>query len=66
VGHPGLGQPGQRLIIEQLYGHQGNLAAGPVPLLMLDVWEHAFYLQYRNVKADYVKACGVPELGYWS
>ncbi len=47
---------GQRLIIEQLYDHQGNLAAGSVPLLMLDMWEHAFYLQYVNVKADYVKA----------
>ncbi len=47
---------GQRLIIEQLYDHQGNLAAGSVPLLLLDMWEHAFYLQYRNVKADYVKA----------
>jgi Fe-Mn family superoxide dismutase len=23
---------------------------------MLDMWEHAFYLQYRNVKADYVSA----------
>jgi len=47
---------GQQLIIEQLYDHQGNLAAGSVPLLMLDMWEHAFYLQYRNVKADYVTA----------
>jgi len=47
---------GQQLIIEQLYDHQGNLAAGSIPLLMLDMWEHAFYLQYRNVKADYVKA----------
>ena len=47
---------GQQLIIEQLYDHQGNLAAGSVPLLMLDMWEHAFYLQYRNVKTDYVKA----------
>ena len=47
---------GQQLIIEQLYDHQGNLAAGSVPLLMLDMWEHAFYLQYLNVKADYVKA----------
>jgi len=47
---------GQKLIIEQLYDHQGNLAAGTVPLLLLDMWEHAFYLQYRNVKADYVNA----------
>jgi Fe-Mn family superoxide dismutase len=27
-----------------------------VPLLQLDMWEHAFYLQYKNVKADYAKA----------
>ncbi|MGH8828584.1 MAG: superoxide dismutase [Jiangellaceae bacterium] len=47
---------GQRLVIEQLYDHQGNLAVGTIPLLMLDMWEHAFYLQYRNVKADYVSA----------
>ncbi|SDS07982.1 superoxide dismutase [Actinopolymorpha singaporensis] len=47
---------GQRLIIEQLYDHQGNLAPGSVPLLMLDMWEHAYYLQYRNTKADYVTA----------
>ena len=25
-------------------------------MLMLDMWEHAFYLDYQNVKADYVKA----------
>jgi Fe-Mn family superoxide dismutase len=47
---------GQRLVIEQLYDHQGNLAAGTVPLLMLDMWEHAYYLQYRNTKAEYVQA----------
>ncbi len=47
---------GQRLVIEQLYDHQGNLAVGTVPLLMLDMWEHAFYLQYKNVKPDYVSA----------
>jgi len=47
---------GERLIIEQLYDQQGNLAAATVPLLMLDMWEHAFYLDYQNVKGDYVKA----------
>ena len=47
---------GEKLIIEQLYDHQGNLAAGSIPLLMLDMWEHAFYLDYQNVKGDYVKA----------
>jgi Fe-Mn family superoxide dismutase len=47
---------GQRLILEQFSDHQGHLAAATVPLLLLDMWEHAFYLQYRNVKADYVEA----------
>ena len=47
---------GQKLIIEQLYDHQGNLSVGSIPLLMLDMWEHAFYLDYQNVKADYVSA----------
>lgn len=47
---------GNRLIIGQLYDQQGNIALGNIPLLMLDMWEHAFYLDYQNVKADYVKA----------
>ncbi|WP_018296896.1 superoxide dismutase [Corynebacterium lubricantis] len=45
-----------RLIIEQMTDQQGNISANFTPLLMLDMWEHAFYLQYKNVKADYVKA----------
>jgi Fe-Mn family superoxide dismutase len=47
---------GSRLLIHQLYDQQGNLPAGQTPIAMLDMWEHAFYLQYKNVKADYVKA----------
>jgi len=47
---------GQRLNLYQLYDHQLNLPAGQIPVLQLDMWEHAFYLQYLNVKADYVKA----------
>jgi Fe-Mn family superoxide dismutase len=47
---------GQRLIIEQLYDQQGNVVPTSLPLLMLDMWEHAFYLDYQNVKGDYVKA----------
>jgi Fe-Mn family superoxide dismutase len=47
---------GQRLLVEQVYDHQGNVGNGSVPLLVFDAWEHAFYLQYKNVKADFVSA----------
>lgn len=47
---------GQRLAVFQLFDQQANVPLGITPLLMLDMWEHAFYLDYLNVKADYVKA----------
>ena len=47
---------GGRLVIQQLTDQQGNISVNLTPLLMLDMWEHAFYLQYKNVKADYVNA----------
>lgn len=47
---------GNRLIIQQLFDQQANTAQGTTPLLHLDMWEHAFYLDYQNVKGDYVKA----------
>ncbi|GEL93817.1 superoxide dismutase [Cellulomonas composti] len=47
---------GQKLAIFQLYDQQSNFPLGLVPIVVLDMWEHAFYLDYVNVKADYVKA----------
>jgi Fe-Mn family superoxide dismutase len=47
---------GQRLIVEQVYDHQGSVGNGSLPLLAFDAWEHAFYLQYLNVKADFFAA----------
>jgi Fe-Mn family superoxide dismutase len=46
----------QRLIIEQVYDHQGNVGQGGPPLLVCDMWEHAYYLQYENRKAEWVDA----------
>ncbi len=47
---------GQKLHILQLWDQQANVPVGITPIVMLDMWEHAFYLQYKNVKPDYVKA----------
>jgi Fe-Mn family superoxide dismutase len=45
-----------RIIVQQVYDHQGNHGQGSVPLLAFDAWEHAYYLQYKNVKADFFTA----------
>jgi superoxide dismutase, Fe-Mn family len=47
---------GERLVVEQVYDHQGNIGNGTVPVLVLDMWEHAYYLQYLTEKKDYVAA----------
>ena len=47
---------GRRLLIVQVKQHDLQLVPGAVPLLPLDVWEHAYYLKYHNVRADYIKA----------
>ncbi|GIE81735.1 superoxide dismutase [Fe-Zn] 1 [Actinoplanes philippinensis] len=44
----------QRLIVEQIYDHHGNVGQGSTPILVFDAWEHAYYLQYKNVRPDYV------------
>jgi Fe-Mn family superoxide dismutase len=45
-----------RIVVQQVYDHQGNHGQGTLPLLAIDAWEHAYYLQYRNQKADFFDA----------
>ena len=47
---------GKRLITTQLYDHQSETSIGSIPLLVFDAWEHAWYLQYQNVKANFFEA----------
>ncbi len=44
-----------RLVITTCENQDPLHAKGLIPLLGIDVWEHAYYLQYKNVRADYVK-----------
>lgn len=47
---------GSRLLITQIYDHQSNLNQAGVPLMLIDAWEHAYYLQYYNEKTKYFDA----------
>lgn len=44
------------LVITQEPNAGNPMRGGLVPLLTCDVWEHAYYIDYRNRRADYVKA----------
>ncbi|NQW29809.1 MAG: superoxide dismutase [Ignavibacteria bacterium] len=46
----------QKLVIMQAENQQKLSAWGSVPILGVDVWEHAYYIKYQNKRADYVKA----------
>ena len=45
-----------RIVVQQVHDHQGNHGQGTVPLLALDAWEHAYYLQYENRKTEFFSA----------
>ena len=47
---------GKTLLITQIYDHQSNLAQAGVPLMVIDAWEHAYYLQYENRKTEFFEA----------
>ncbi len=46
----------RRLLVLQCRNNQYNLVWSAVPLLVCDVWEHAYYLDYQNRRSEYVAA----------
>ena len=43
-------------MIESTANQDSPLMHGNMPILGIDVWEHAYYLKYQNRRADYLKA----------
>ena len=56
---------GGKLKILKTGNADNPIALGKKPLLTIDVWEHAYYLDYQNRRADYVKAY-LDSLANWS
>lgn len=55
-GWLGFDKAHNRLVIASCDNQDPLVTKGLIPLLGIDVWEHSYYLQYKNVRADYVKA----------
>ncbi len=54
-----LSVKGGKLVVHSTANQDSPLSEGLTPVLGLDVWEHAYYLHYQNLRGDYVKA-------YWN
>lgn len=51
-----LSLKGGKLTVHSTANQDSPLSDGALPVIGLDVWEHAYYLHYQNLRADYVKA----------
>lgn len=51
-------QDGGKLRLSTTTGHDNPMMQGQIPILVNDVWEHAYYLKHENRRADYLK-------GWW-
>ncbi len=54
-GWLGYHKANQKLVMTTCNNQDPLSTQGLIPLLGIDVWEHAYYLQYKNVRAEYVK-----------
>jgi len=52
----GIDMASRRLVICAVVKHQNSLIPGFHPLIACDVWEHAYYLRYKNNRAGYIEA----------
>jgi Fe-Mn family superoxide dismutase len=48
--------PAGKLVVESTGNQDSPLEKGNIPILGLDVWEHAYYLKYQNRRPDYIGA----------
>ncbi|QDT26936.1 superoxide dismutase [Gimesia panareensis] len=51
-----LSVDGGKLVVESTPNQDTPLSEGRTPILGLDVWEHAYYLNYQNKRPDYISA----------